>query len=424
MGNFSEVFESDIEEHQEKCSVCQRPSRGKHYNVSCCHGCKSFFRRAITEKLKFPKCQKEETCSSDATKSNEIIKCRFCRYQKCFNVGMIPQFSTKRKKSAEQLDEKPMHIVQLENKNPYSIMATLKRDLAYVDEKMGKLYVSTYHPVILPDLKTLIEETSKFHLADRLDKMPGWPLEQDEYLQKHRALMILKMKMESGAEPFPSSSTEFTDINVKDWFPFDLMMTIEHAKTFQFFNDLDIADRMILIRETSVMVVMITVTYFSYKAKKEYVLKPDGAAIVGSSKHHVINSILASSIQQNEMERKWQHGRRLMSFLLRDKPTYEEFLFLRMIIFCNPASGLSEKAANIIQKERDKMGKSLFNYCLMEYGKHGTIRFTNLLNYVNIFLDHQHDFRNFVFLSQLFMPVKMPQTRTRLVNQILCIDLE
>ncbi|TMS35451.1 hypothetical protein L596_002853 [Steinernema carpocapsae] len=68
------------------CMVCGDKSAGKHYGVMACYGCKGFFRRTIRSNQSYS-CRFMQKCSIDKDQRNA---CRFCRFQRCLNVGMEP----------------------------------------------------------------------------------------------------------------------------------------------------------------------------------------------------------------------------------------------------------------------------------------------------------------------------------------------
>ncbi|KAJ1346055.1 hypothetical protein KIN20_000736 [Parelaphostrongylus tenuis] len=68
------------------CMVCGDRSAGKHYGVMACYGCKGFFRRTIRSGQNYS-CRFQQKCSIDKDQRNA---CRFCRFQRCLNVGMEP----------------------------------------------------------------------------------------------------------------------------------------------------------------------------------------------------------------------------------------------------------------------------------------------------------------------------------------------
>lgn len=68
------------------CAVCQAKPTGIHFGVMTCEACKGFFRRSILNNhYQKYKCHSKPmgTCPVNSTRS-----CRFCRFEKCTQVGM------------------------------------------------------------------------------------------------------------------------------------------------------------------------------------------------------------------------------------------------------------------------------------------------------------------------------------------------
>ncbi|EGT31663.1 hypothetical protein CAEBREN_20828 [Caenorhabditis brenneri] len=70
-----------------QCMVCGDRSAGKHYGVMACYGCKGFFRRTIRSQQTYT-CRFAQKCAIDKDQRNA---CRYCRFQRCLNVGMEPE---------------------------------------------------------------------------------------------------------------------------------------------------------------------------------------------------------------------------------------------------------------------------------------------------------------------------------------------
>ncbi|CAF0862944.1 unnamed protein product [Adineta ricciae] len=66
------------------CVVCGDKSSGYHYGVSSCEGCKGFFRRSVQKNMAY-QCHKDQNCEINKMTRN---RCQYCRFQKCFAVGM------------------------------------------------------------------------------------------------------------------------------------------------------------------------------------------------------------------------------------------------------------------------------------------------------------------------------------------------
>ncbi|PIC12658.1 hypothetical protein B9Z55_028306 [Caenorhabditis nigoni] len=83
---FSQPAMSGIDGGDGQCMVCGDRSAGKHYGVMACYGCKGFFRRTIRSNQSY-QCRFTQKCSIDKDQRNA---CRYCRFQRCLNVGMEP----------------------------------------------------------------------------------------------------------------------------------------------------------------------------------------------------------------------------------------------------------------------------------------------------------------------------------------------
>ena len=66
------------------CAVCGDKSTGKHYWVSTCEGCKSFFKPTVRNSTSYT-CRGNNNCTVDRDNRS---RCPSCRFQKCLNTGM------------------------------------------------------------------------------------------------------------------------------------------------------------------------------------------------------------------------------------------------------------------------------------------------------------------------------------------------
>ncbi|KAK0412138.1 hypothetical protein QR680_006052 [Steinernema hermaphroditum] len=68
------------------CVVCGSRAHGVHFQVPSCRACAAFFRRSISIGKHY-KCRRAtQNCDLNSTATNI---CRYCRYQKCIQVGMV-----------------------------------------------------------------------------------------------------------------------------------------------------------------------------------------------------------------------------------------------------------------------------------------------------------------------------------------------
>ncbi|CAF3488908.1 unnamed protein product [Rotaria sp. Silwood1] len=87
-----------------QCKVCETDGAQLHYGGLCCVSCKMFFRRNATFDLDAHQCVFREKC--DIT-INSRRACRYCRLQKCLEIGMQRELLRashhRRKKINEQI---------------------------------------------------------------------------------------------------------------------------------------------------------------------------------------------------------------------------------------------------------------------------------------------------------------------------------
>uniref|UniRef100_A0AC35FEL7 Nuclear receptor domain-containing protein n=1 Tax=Panagrolaimus sp. PS1159 TaxID=55785 RepID=A0AC35FEL7_9BILA len=82
-GNLPDIQQPDDE--KPKCVVCGELTNGQHFGKFSCRACAAFFRRTVASKMKYI-CKYEQNCEISKDVRN---LCRFCRYQKCMDAGMI-----------------------------------------------------------------------------------------------------------------------------------------------------------------------------------------------------------------------------------------------------------------------------------------------------------------------------------------------
>lgn len=70
---------------QKICVVCGDESDGLHFSKFSCRACAAFFRRTVSQRLKYI-CKRDGNCSIDRGARN---MCRSCRYEKCLREGML-----------------------------------------------------------------------------------------------------------------------------------------------------------------------------------------------------------------------------------------------------------------------------------------------------------------------------------------------
>ncbi|CAJ0557863.1 unnamed protein product, partial [Mesorhabditis spiculigera] len=79
-----------------KCRVCGASPAGLYYGAVVCPSCKIFFLRVTTVGAAIKECKNYRLCSSKNFRGLGKAKCIPCRYEKCLEVGMIPEITARR----------------------------------------------------------------------------------------------------------------------------------------------------------------------------------------------------------------------------------------------------------------------------------------------------------------------------------------
>ncbi|CAO4378846.1 unnamed protein product [Caenorhabditis nigoni] len=301
--------ESQTRQGPSVCKICHRPAHGHHYGVASCKGCKTFFRRMCVSDSTL-KCQLLNDCFDSSKRAQLQLRCQSCRYKKCIEVGM--------------------------NSKALELNETEKEALNF---------------------KKLAEP------------MSGWPINRKVELPKvsrMRDVPDIDMKY-SG----PPARPIFSPANQKMWMFFNMMTTIEYAKTFNFFQKLDLNDQIVLVGQTTLLCMNLHNSYYAVSRKMEKCMHPDGTEQPQRDEYHypVVSMALAP--------------------LIRCDIQPIEYILLKAIGLCNPTvHGLSEHGQTIIAKERQQFSDVLLDHCLRNRSD-GPSRFVELLGIISVLLRQQ-----------------------------------
>ncbi|CAF1064453.1 unnamed protein product [Rotaria sordida] len=134
------------------CVVCGDKSSGYHYGVSSCEGCKGFFRRSIQKNMIY-QCHKDQNCEINKMTRN---RCQYCRFQKCFSVGM----------SKEEL-RILNHTKKLLNQNNIKPTTTKRQKKCLTIQSIPS---KEYLPVLEPKLISIDDDENLINICVNLHK--------------------------------------------------------------------------------------------------------------------------------------------------------------------------------------------------------------------------------------------------------------
>ncbi|PIC29345.1 hypothetical protein B9Z55_020958 [Caenorhabditis nigoni] len=311
-----------------ECLVCHRPAHQHHCGVPTCKGCKTFFRRIFISQESH-KCHFDTNCFDEAERESFNLRCRFCRFQKCIQVGMNP--NDLRLSGAES----PITLTTTSDNLPL-----LLKQLAHLDGQRIHLLKNCSY-----DGDPTIEEISC--MTTNL-KFRRTPMAQD--------LPTLK------------------------WGFFTGLTAIDFMKKLDIVQKLEVKDRLILVRRSFTSISLLSDAHRALNNKMSYLTFQNGSDCFLS------DAITVPADLENRIRC------RLVGKICDLKMTYEEKLLLSVIFGCDPAvTGLSERGQSLISSHRNVYTSLLVQYCLQKYQKLGPSRFVDLLLIYDVIRKTQED---------------------------------
>ncbi|KAI1731363.1 zinc finger, c4 type (two domains) domain-containing protein [Ditylenchus destructor] len=256
-----------------ECMVCGYATKHRHYGVPSCNACKTFFRRSILLYKQY-KCKFKGMCAQ--TKGVQL--CRACRFDRCVLAGMNPRTmhlpdSANVREISEQVENRQHYLHQkfteeypvvIRQKAPVfeeSIEDKLIKSLIYVELKVNRIRESSHRPhesTLFLNIREIIEHNKNNILAqaDHYTKEQSWPL-----MRQSDVLELMQSEAKAGDPHF---------------LMFDIFLSIETAKTFPVFSQLDFKDQELLIKEVAFANTKLTEAFYSYQMKSDTVMMPNG----------------------------------------------------------------------------------------------------------------------------------------------------
>ncbi|CAI5456630.1 unnamed protein product [Caenorhabditis angaria] len=378
------------------CAVCGDRATGYHYEVPSCNGCKTFFRRTVLSQRKYD-CIRGGKCFNVLPKEKRC-SCRSCRFQKCVEVGMNPfaiqtndsldgnslvnKIAGKRKGAAdlEIFASTSKALIPSEIISIDQSIDKLIDSLIYLEIKVEDFRKCSFNPPKeqFAKLNKLLDSHSLIGLADRCGPMPNWPLRQ--------------ISPEEWSTFRQNGHVEPISMERKNWFCYDILTSVEYAKTFMFMHKIDKNDQIRLLKSVVLSVMHLNQSYYSYENKYSVILHPDGTT-PPPPKH------LAKCHPTNDFRASMNAS--LLS-LMREKLDKKEYVLFKAITLCNASvPGLSDRCREIVSKEKEKYTNALLKYCLANRGPNGPAHFAACLALSTGLETHQKNQKDFHVLMTL-----------------------
>ncbi|CAF0731614.1 unnamed protein product [Didymodactylos carnosus] len=163
------------------CVVCGDKSSGYHYGVSSCEGCKGFFRRSVQKNMQY-QCHKDQNCEINKLTRN---RCQYCRFQKCFAVGMSKEelrLSNQAKKQLEiekgvtrPIDRTKKRFINKRSIDEISIDCVsqnplIEGDLTPEEDQLIKICVKLHKNTFKPSTEDIMTSDRRWQKGDEFSQ--------------------------------------------------------------------------------------------------------------------------------------------------------------------------------------------------------------------------------------------------------------
>ncbi|TKR93287.1 hypothetical protein L596_007771 [Steinernema carpocapsae] len=338
---------------EEKCLVCGDRATGTHYGVVSCNGCKGFFRRTILRNQKFT-CRFQKACVID---KNFRCACRYCRFQKCVNVGMRRE------------------AIQYERD---SIGATSPKKRRDSSPPMGSM--SAQMPSGLSGhghghQNPISPNDGRCDVIDSLMDMEQRGME--EMFTRYRSSVITSSvstaSVDGGLSAFTSPSRPCTVDELNEISRTTLLLMVEWAKNLDPFPSLSMEDKIILLKNYAPQHLILMPAFRSPDTTRvclfnnTYMSREQGAELDGFAAFKTSN-ITPRVLDEIVWPMRQLHMRE------------EEFVCLKALAFLHPeAKGLSASTQTVIREARNKVLKALYAYITVQMPEEAPTRYGNIL---------------------------------------------
>uniref|UniRef100_A0AC35TTS5 Exocyst complex component 6 n=1 Tax=Rhabditophanes sp. KR3021 TaxID=114890 RepID=A0AC35TTS5_9BILA len=396
----------EILRKREFCAVCNEEADSFHYNTLSCRGCNSFFRRAITLKMKFT-CRHGGKCVID---KDTRCSCRACRFAKCIEKGMDPGAVQPKRdalSNGQSLINKPdentvewnaisnFNIIEgetskekFENQLKKLFLADEGSSKASTPNSPASTDSNPESHFILPDLvEQHNQQSTRRHIlccnsvADMLkpQPLPIQPCYLHDILVTYNVQMTLMYELIHNIPEFKeidefSEKARLLRCFAAPYFVINnVMHTVENG----------IHDRIVLVNNTCILASNCPIT----------------------DVNNEMNNIIASKLYG-------MNCRSVLTDLLipiyTEEFDYHEMMAVRLLIFWHCGSiGADEKRYKSCQKGIDRVVSELLKHYETKgrHGTEGTLRLSKLMLLIPTFLIHANYMREIIDLSNKQMKV-------------------
>lgn len=371
------------------CYICGSPATGHHYDVASCNGCRAFFRRSFVAGRRYKR-QARGSCNLKYQGRHSL--CRACRYKKCIEVGMKTELIQLPKNYDTDRTDHEQIVLNSDPNRPTSIrpimrdlfradggeLAAIIGSLLYAETQSDFLRRSTFDPSenAINSLIDLINAPNQLANSQKYKLVAEWPAKQAPPMERH-------------GDGLPGTA--------KHWMLCDLVLTVEFAKSFNAFKRLSLDDKLVLLRNAAAVNFSMMQSYYSYENMSNTIVFPDGTFPILFTKRPMPLEVIVLCKGVDSFTRS-----------MADRC---EYVLLKAIVFTHFAyDGLSAEGRSLLEVEREKHSKVLFNYLNARHGaQFGPSKFADFIAVVQTFFDLADKIRQFHAIMSVILQEPIPR---------------
>ncbi|CAP22550.2 Protein CBR-NHR-13 [Caenorhabditis briggsae] len=382
-----------------QCEVCESPSNisCNHFGARTCKACAAFFRRTVSMKLEYTCIEQPDACR---VHHDSRLICRFCRLQKCYEIGM-KTLLVKSKNERKQYIRISKGLVR---KRSPTIEKRQQTDIRTTPESEEIENEATPGPSSVSSESAEVQETlTKF-------------LNLETSMCDRRRLLYaetpVSIVLEGGREwPYDNATLRMFDYKVSQGMTKnDFVMILDYARGMPGFDELTYADSVFCYRLVCAVDFVMNSAYYTFKRgiQHDELILNDGTFIPMTPTPltgYEENANLLFQSQDDLMK-----FRALMPLILHQwkicapfaqlAPSYEEFCIIKAICIWHVSYyRLSEQGRQVALIQRDRLIRALNYACSLDNDDIGE-RFGNMIMSLNYIVEQiRHVVSSFVMIS-------------------------
>ncbi|EGT31082.1 CBN-NHR-13 protein [Caenorhabditis brenneri] len=412
------------------CEVCESSSNisCNHFGAKTCKACAAFFRRTVSMKLDYTCIEQPDACR---VHHDSKLICRFCRLQKCHEVGMKP-YLVKSKNERKQYIRISKGLVY--KKSAIHINDNQNDTLHFSED------VTANHPEYPPGNFQNPEEFELLENEMENEATPGPSSESSEagpfldamspeiqetinkflnletsMCDRRRLLYAetpISIVLEGGREwPYDNATLKMFDYKLSQGLSkHDFVMIMDYARGMPGFDELNYADSVFCYRLVCAVDFVMNSAYYTFKRgiQHDELVLNDGTFIPMTPTPLTGYEENANLLFENQDD--LMKFRTLMPLLLHQwkicvpfaqlAPNYEEFCLIKAICIWHVSYyRLSEDGRRVAQTQRDRLIRALHYACGLDSDDVGE-RFGNMIMALNYIMEQIRNLNcSFVMIS-------------------------